>query len=486
MPLFTPLPPPPNKQSIADVQLKKDKEGKVTDVIPSTNWTWSDWLQRLFEKLKTLTVLPALGTSNQLLGVNAAGSDLEYKTLGVQGVAGTLPASSGGTGLNSFAVGDLLYANTTSTLARLADVADGQVLGSKGVGVAPAYRTLASLGFALDYASLGTAPVASGTDSIAIGDSAVASALGTVAIGVSTLANTSMAVAFGNAAQATNTNAVAIGVNSQASASGAVALGVGAVASGTNSTAIGNNVQATGNNSIALGNNAVISAGTANAIALGFTNMNGNASICISASPTAITFGNAQNCVQIGTYRNGGQPYGVNGTVNNFLSLGTGNNVDFAGEMSWSEGNFVAGTSGTAKVGMFPMRAQTTNATVTPLGTATGANPTGVNPGGQIVLPTVSSWAFDCLIIARRTDATGTNAAWKLKFSAKKDSTNASTALVGSRVKEVLQKDVGAASWDIGVSVDTGTGAVFPTVTGEAGKTIRWVANVRMTKVMES
>src|SRR5690242_20304953 len=48
----------------------------------------------------------------------------------------------------TFAVGDLLYANTTTTVTGLADVAVGQVLVSGGVGVAPAYSanpTLASI-----------------------------------------------------------------------------------------------------------------------------------------------------------------------------------------------------------------------------------------------------------------------------------------------------------------------------------------------------
>ncbi len=50
-----------------------------------------------------------------------------------------LPATSGGTGQSSYAVGDLLYANTTTTLAKLADVATGNALISGGVGVAPSY-----------------------------------------------------------------------------------------------------------------------------------------------------------------------------------------------------------------------------------------------------------------------------------------------------------------------------------------------------------
>lgn len=50
-----------------------------------------------------------------------------------------LPATSGGTGQTSYAVGDLLYANTTTTLAKLADVATGNAVISGGVGVAPSY-----------------------------------------------------------------------------------------------------------------------------------------------------------------------------------------------------------------------------------------------------------------------------------------------------------------------------------------------------------
>ena len=49
------------------------------------------------------------------------------------------PANAGGTGITSYAVGDILYADTTSTLAKLPDVATGNALISGGVGVAPSY-----------------------------------------------------------------------------------------------------------------------------------------------------------------------------------------------------------------------------------------------------------------------------------------------------------------------------------------------------------
>jgi len=58
-------------------------------------------------------------------------------TTGAVTLAGTLIAVNGGTGFNSYAVGDLLYANTTTTLAKLPDVATGNALISGGVNTAP-------------------------------------------------------------------------------------------------------------------------------------------------------------------------------------------------------------------------------------------------------------------------------------------------------------------------------------------------------------
>lgn len=60
-------------------------------------------------------------------------------TTGAVTLAGTLIAVNGGTGFNSYAVGDLLYASTTTTLAKLSDVATGNALISGGVNTAPAW-----------------------------------------------------------------------------------------------------------------------------------------------------------------------------------------------------------------------------------------------------------------------------------------------------------------------------------------------------------
>jgi hypothetical protein len=88
-----------------------------------------------------------VGATNAVLTVAA----------GIPSWTPTLSAVSGGTGQSSFAVGDLLYANTTTTLAKLADVATGNVLRSGGVGVAPAWGKAD-----LTTDITGTLPVANG------------------------------------------------------------------------------------------------------------------------------------------------------------------------------------------------------------------------------------------------------------------------------------------------------------------------------------
>jgi len=76
------------------------------------------------------------------LAINIADGKLFYKdnAAAVQVIGWkVVPATAGGTGQTSYAVGDLLYANTTTTLAKLSDVATGNALISGGIGVAPSW-----------------------------------------------------------------------------------------------------------------------------------------------------------------------------------------------------------------------------------------------------------------------------------------------------------------------------------------------------------
>lgn len=79
------------------------------------------------------------GLTTQVLHGNAAGSPSWGPVALAADVSGVLPVANGGTGQNTYIVGDILYASGTTALSRLADVATGNALVSGGVGVAPAW-----------------------------------------------------------------------------------------------------------------------------------------------------------------------------------------------------------------------------------------------------------------------------------------------------------------------------------------------------------
>ncbi len=126
-----------------------------------------DFLEEDLEKLADVA------TGNALIsgGVGVAPS---YGKIGLTThVSGTLPATNGGTGQASYAVGDLLFASTTTALSKLADVATGNALISGGVGVAPSYGKIG-----LTTHVSGPLPVANGGTGITSFGTGVATALG--------------------------------------------------------------------------------------------------------------------------------------------------------------------------------------------------------------------------------------------------------------------------------------------------------------------
>ena len=71
------------------------------------------------------------------LGAAASGANSDITSL--SGLTTPLSSTQGGTGFASYTTGDLLYADSSTTLARLNDVAVGNVLLSGGIGVAPSW-----------------------------------------------------------------------------------------------------------------------------------------------------------------------------------------------------------------------------------------------------------------------------------------------------------------------------------------------------------
>lgn len=111
---------------------------------------------------------PATPSSNQVTMYAKADGFLYSKDdAGVEtvmGFASPLSATQGGTGQTGYAVGDLLYASTTTALSKLADVATGSVLKSGGVSTAPSWGaqiiigtpTATTSGTAIDITGLPT------------------------------------------------------------------------------------------------------------------------------------------------------------------------------------------------------------------------------------------------------------------------------------------------------------------------------------------
>jgi len=119
-------------------------------------------------------VTPVLGTPSSGTLTNCTFPTLNQNTSGTAaGLSATLVATSGGTGQSSYAVGDILYASTTTALSKLADVATGNAIISGGIGAAPSYGKIA-----LTTHVSGTLPVANGGTGITAIGTGVATALG--------------------------------------------------------------------------------------------------------------------------------------------------------------------------------------------------------------------------------------------------------------------------------------------------------------------
>jgi hypothetical protein len=163
---------------------------------------------------------------------------------------------------------------------------------------------------------------------------------------------------------------------------------------------------------------------------------------------------------------------GSSSTATNSLAEGDGSNARIWSQRAFANGKFA--TAGDAQNGTYILRNITTNNTATEL-FLDGASAT-----QRIVLPNTSAFAFNILISARRTDATGGSASYKFEGLIIKDSTAGSTSIINSSKTVIAETDAG---WDATVTADTTNGSLKITVTGQSAKTIRWVATVNTTEV---
>lgn len=86
-----------------------------------------------------LSRLAGVATGNTLISGGVGTAPAWGKVALTTHISGVLPVANGGTNIASYTIGDLLYASATGVLSKLPDVAVGQVLVSGGVGDAPAW-----------------------------------------------------------------------------------------------------------------------------------------------------------------------------------------------------------------------------------------------------------------------------------------------------------------------------------------------------------
>ena len=93
----------------------------------------------LLAPLTLLTLIKTVDGTGSGLDADLLDGQTGTYYLSLANATGTLAVANGGTGLASYAVGDLVYASAATTLAKLAGVATGNALISGGVTTAPAW-----------------------------------------------------------------------------------------------------------------------------------------------------------------------------------------------------------------------------------------------------------------------------------------------------------------------------------------------------------
>ena len=137
-------------------------------------------------------------------------------------------------------------------------------------------------------------------------------------------------------------------------------------------------------------------------------------------------------------------------------------------------------TSSGTYTSTYILRRTTTDGSATDL-TTDAAAPSGTT--NVIAIGDNTTCSYDIHVVARRTDVDGEGASYKINVALDRNSGVASTALIGGDYKVIVAEDT--AGWDVNVSADTTNGALRVTVTGQAGKTIKWTAFVREVRSAE-
>ncbi len=246
-----------------------------------------------------------------------------------------------------------------------------------------------------------------------------------------------------------------------------------------------------GDRNTASGSRSIVAGGQQNSATQNFATVGGGNLNSASAASAAVGGGNNNAASGEAAAIGGGSqnaagggfswlPGGLRGTTRGQFAMG-----------AWAGGQF--STNGDAQGSERVLRAQTTNATATRL-TADGAAAGGSN---TVNLPANGTYRLKILVVAQQTAGTagaaGDCASWSVEATVKRGATVAATTYVGGVTLNHTpaaaaaasgaaltpgHRDAAAAAWTIALAADTTNGGLAVTATGEANKTIRWVARV--------
>lgn len=240
-----------------------------------------------------------------------------------------------------------------------------------------------------------------------------------------------------------------------------------------------NEISATGNASAILGGeentigaaaeHSTIVGGKTNQATGSFSTVVGGTNNVASGSSATVTGGNTNTA-------SGQAAAVVSGRVNtasqiDSTAMGNGVNTSNRGGAALANGFFAA--AGDAQTETFVCRRATTDATVTTLGIAGGATPP--------TIPADTTWLVRGTVVARNTDdAAAQSAGWTFTALVRKGPTG-NAAIVGTPTITQVAADTGATTW--AVAITAGVSSFNINVTGEAAKSIRWVARCDVTQV---
>ena len=454
----------------------------------------------------SISGLAGYGTGFQFVNMNSAGTALQYSTVSAgTGISVTNAAGSvtiANTGVTSVAVSGGTTGLTTSggpitttgtiTFAGTLNVANG----GTGLSSTPANGQI-DIGNGTNFTratlTAGTGvSITNGAGSITINNTGVTSVNasgGTTGLtfsggpvtttGTLTLAGTLATANGGTGLTSIGTAYQVVSVNSGATGLAYATLTAGTGVSITNAAG-----------SITIANTGVTSVGLSVPSFLSVTNSpittTGTIAVSLATQATNLVFAAPNGSTGVPTFRslvyadlpiklwaeNVSSPHAPSATGTNAIAEGSGSSATIWGERAWTNDQFA--TAGDSQNGNYILRAITTTASATTLYLDAGGTQ-------SLVVPNNSVWTFSILVSARRTDATGGAAGYKFEGILHKDATAGSLAFVGTPSKSVLGET--NVAWDATLSVNTTNGALQITGTGEAAKTIRWVAVVNTSEV---